>query len=123
MDAIPGLDVERGLRFAAGRLDHYLGRLRKYASIHAGAASELRAAHAYRDPAELAHIAHALRGVAAFLGAASLQTAATALEIGLRGEPDWDASAGHVEAVCDAHEALLHAIAAFDQQPAMVDAA
>ncbi len=123
MVAIPGLDVERGLRFASGRLDHYLGRLRKYASTHADAASELRAAYAYRDAAELAHVAHTLRGVAAFLGAPSLQTAATALEIGLRHEPDWHASARDVEAVCEAHEALLHAIAAFEQQPALVDAA
>lgn len=123
MQAIPGLDVERGLRFAAGRLDHYLGRLRKYASIHADAATELRAAHAHRDPAELVHIAHTLRGVAAFLGAASLQTTATVLETGLSDKLDWDASARDVEAVCEAHEALLHAIAAFEQQPALVNAA
>jgi len=123
LHAIPGLDVERGLRFASNRLDNYVRRLRKFAASHADTANDLRAAHAYRDPAELEQIAHALRGLAAFLGAAHLQERATALEIGMRNQPDWDACAGEVESLCAVHEALLVAIASLPESPELANAA
>jgi len=118
LHAIQGLDVERGLRFASGRLDTYVRRLLKFAASHSETANELRAAHAYRDPVELEHIAHSLRGLAAFLGATDLQNCAASVEIGLRSEPDWEASAGHVESLCTTHQHLLVAIG---QLPAQAD--
>jgi len=110
LHAIQGLDMERGLRFASGRLDTYVRRLRKFAASHIETANELRAAQAYRDPVELEHIAHSLRGLAAFLGATDLQHSAAAVEIGLRSEPDWDVSARQVESLCATHQQLLLAI-------------
>ncbi|MCC7549595.1 MAG: Hpt domain-containing protein [Burkholderiales bacterium] len=123
MNAIPALDAERGLRFAAGRVDHYIQRLRKYASCHTDIADELRAAQAYRDPVELGHIAHTLRGVAAVLGARELQQSATDLETGLREGQDWRASASAVARVCAAHQALLEAIAALPETAELETAA
>lgn len=117
LEHIAGLDVERGLRFASGRIDSYLRRLRTYAASHAGTADELRAAHAWRDAIELRQLAHSLRGVAAFVGAVALQERAAALELALGERPDWDASATRVEALCAAHQALLGAIAALPQAP------
>lgn len=58
-----------------------------------------------------------LRGVAAFVGAVTLQERAAALELALGERPDWDASAIQVEALYFAHEALLGAIAALPQAP------
>jgi len=110
LEAIRGLDVERGLRFSSGRLDTYVRRLRKFAASHIETANELRAAQAYRDPVELEHIAHSLRGLAAFLGATDLQNSAATVELGLRGEPDWDVSARDVESLCAVHQHLLVAI-------------
>ena len=123
LEAIRGLDVERGLRFSSGRFDTYVRRLHKFAASHLETANELRAAQAYRDPVQLEHIAHSLRGLAAFLGATDLQNSAATVEIGLRGEPDWNASAGHVESLCETHQRLLFAIGQLPMQAEFENAA
>lgn len=82
--AIPGLDVDKGLRFAGGRVDRYASRLLTYARSHAEAAEALRRHCSTANFAEAEQLAHSLRGAAAFIGAEELKTLAGDLESSLR---------------------------------------
>lgn len=82
--AIPGLDLDKGLRFAGGRVDRYASRLLTYARSHADAAEALRRHCSDANFEEAEQLAHSLRGAAAFIGAEELKALAGDLESSLR---------------------------------------
>ena len=82
--AIPGLDLDKGLRFAGGRVDRYASRLLTYARSHSEAAEALRRHCSTANFEEAEQLAHSLRGAAAFIGAEQLKTLAGDLESSLR---------------------------------------
>lgn len=82
--AIPGLDLDKGLRFAGGRVDRYASRLLTYARSHVDAAEALRRHCSAANFEEAEQLAHSLRGAAAFIGAEELKALAGDLESSLR---------------------------------------
>jgi CheY-like chemotaxis protein len=82
--AFAGLDTARGLRALNGRVGAYVALLRQFADRHREDVqylqNELAAGHAEAARQRT----HALKGVAANLGATALHAAALALELGLR---------------------------------------
>jgi CheY-like chemotaxis protein/HPt (histidine-containing phosphotransfer) domain-containing protein len=83
LDAIPGLDVEYGLKNLRGRMPNYLRLLHKYAAGHAGDADLVRAALAEGNLAEARRLAHSLKGVAGMIGVKSVQECARVVEAAL----------------------------------------
>jgi signal transduction histidine kinase/HPt (histidine-containing phosphotransfer) domain-containing protein/ActR/RegA family two-component response regulator len=81
---VPGLDVDRGLRYARGRPDLYLGLLRGFLDDQRELAPRLNEALARDDLATVERLAHTHRGLASGLGAAASARAAEALETAVR---------------------------------------
>jgi two-component system, sensor histidine kinase and response regulator len=81
---VPGLDVDRGLRFTRNRPDLYLKILRGFLDDQRDLPSHLRTALERDDLAQAARLAHTLRGLASGLGAHALSAAAEALEDAVR---------------------------------------
>jgi PAS domain S-box-containing protein len=79
-----GLDTDRGLRVLNGNVDAYVALLRQFADNHREDAQYLQSALAAGHTETAKQRTHALKGVAANLGATALQAAAVALESGLR---------------------------------------
>jgi PAS domain S-box-containing protein len=79
-----GLDTGRGLAALRGNALAYVGLLRQFAASHGGDAQRLRDELAAGRTDAARQCLHALKGVAATLGAIRLQAAAVALELGLR---------------------------------------
>ncbi len=78
--AIPGLDLNLGLRSVRGRQDRLMQLLQSYASTHADDVAELRRALAAGDAGTARRIAHALKGTAATLGLVRIGHLAAELE-------------------------------------------
>ena len=86
LSAIPGLDARRGLSVLRGNTDKYLELLRQFVELHRDDMSRLSNRLALNDLTGARQIVHALKGVAATLGARALADAATGLETALRAE-------------------------------------
>ncbi|MEO7150089.1 MAG: response regulator [Burkholderiaceae bacterium] len=80
LPAITGLDPERGLRFADGRVELYRQMLERFARDHADFTSRAQALHASGQWPVLAREAHTLKGLAAGLGCGALAAEAAELE-------------------------------------------
>ncbi|MCX7177471.1 MAG: ATP-binding protein, partial [Proteobacteria bacterium] len=79
-----GLDTGRGLAVLRGNAAAYLGLLRQFAGNHGGDTQKLRGELAEGQADAARQRLHALKGVAATLGATRLQAAAETLERALR---------------------------------------
>jgi PAS domain S-box-containing protein len=73
LDALPGIDAVAGMQFARGRHSVYLKLLQMFAAPGHLEAARLSAAAAAGDLGELGRRAHALKGVAALLGATDIE--------------------------------------------------
>jgi HPt (histidine-containing phosphotransfer) domain-containing protein len=76
---IAGLDPAIGLHFLAGRVDTYRRTLTRFAQQYRDGLTEFTV-ETPPDFVHLAHVAHALRGAAATLGATALKAQANAVE-------------------------------------------
>jgi len=108
--AVPGIDLDEGLRRALGKEALYLRLLRKFVDGQQGFTGELRQRYAERDLATTERLAHTLKGMAGNLGANTLAAAAGALETLLGQSPDSPGIAPQVAAVCEQMDALLDAL-------------
>ena len=84
LEAIPGLDVDYGLKNLRGRVSSFVRLLRKYADGHADDPQRIRAARQAGEHAEAARMAHSLKGVAGMIGVRTVQEAATRLDAALK---------------------------------------
>ena len=80
LEQIRGLDAADGLRRVLGRHDAYVGLLRRFASGHANAIRDIRAALADGRDEDAERAAHTLKGVAGTIGARQLQREAGEVE-------------------------------------------
>jgi PAS domain S-box-containing protein len=85
---VQGLDAGRGLATLRGNLDKYLTLLRQFVELHGEDASRLSHCLEQKDLSEARQLVHALKGVAATLGAHAIAESAKRLEAELRNEPD-----------------------------------
>ncbi|MDR3159108.1 MAG: response regulator [Zoogloeaceae bacterium] len=77
---LPGLNLEDGLRRVLGKKRLYRDLLEKFLTNQAQTLPALRAALAADDRAQIARLAHGLRGVAGNIGATEIAAAAARLE-------------------------------------------
>ncbi|MBL8440480.1 MAG: response regulator, partial [Betaproteobacteria bacterium] len=82
--AIPGLDVDFGLKSVRGRVASYQRMLGKFVANHRDDPRKIGTALAVADVAEARRLAHTLKGVAAMLGLSEVQTYAAAVEAAYR---------------------------------------
>ena len=126
--AIPGLDVEAGLKYALGRFPSYARRLRKYAAAHA--ADIERANHAYAEGQhqDAQRLLHSVKGAAGFIGASEIHALADEAELamhrGVEVEPNVLArlSLAQAELVAAIHR-QLGTLPTAEQNAGAVDAA
>ena len=111
--AIPGLDIEAGLRRVLGKRPRYIAMLRGFVSSQAQAAQEIQSALANGDHHTAERIAHTLKGLSGNIGAGELQIKAGELEQLFR-----DGAAGQ-----KIMAALGTVQSALDQQVAAISAA
>lgn len=93
--ALPALDVRAGMRRAMGKYDIYLNLLNRFKYRFAGFSSDLHRCFAAKDRDAALIQVHSLKGIAASLGAVSLQSAAKKLEQQLQRE-ELPAALSHV---------------------------
>jgi signal transduction histidine kinase/CheY-like chemotaxis protein/HPt (histidine-containing phosphotransfer) domain-containing protein len=84
LPGIPGLNTVDGLKRAAGNHKLYLKLLRQFSSEQGSSPAEIAAALRSEDIPTAHRLAHTVRGVAANLGATSIQEVAERLEHALR---------------------------------------
>ncbi|MBN2886591.1 MAG: response regulator, partial [Chromatiaceae bacterium] len=113
--AIEGLDTHQGLRAVRGGPKALVRLLGFFASEHGEDIARLRAALAKGAGDEVRHLAHALKGVAATLGARALAESAERLEQAVPGEQNLEPCIADLE---QRLAPLLSAIAALDEAPA-----
>jgi signal transduction histidine kinase/DNA-binding response OmpR family regulator len=82
--AIPGLDLDAGLKPVRGNVDRYIRLLQKFVDSHADDIARVQVALAEGDLQGAGIAAHTLKGLAATLGASQLRAAAAALEDAIR---------------------------------------
>ncbi len=116
-----GLDTERGLAALHGDGGAYMRLLRQLAANHRGDAPQLRDELAAGQIDAARRRLHALKGVAATLGAIRLQAAAAALEPALRSAPA-DASLAALLDTLHTEQAALDAVLARVDEAATTDA-
>jgi two-component system, sensor histidine kinase and response regulator len=116
LEAIEGLDVERGLRFARRRPDIYIEILQGFVDDQRDLPEALVRSLSAGDRAAAERRAHTLRGLASGLGAAELADAAAALEEALRSGARGGAVDEATEHVLARHREL------FEQLEPLVDA-
>jgi PAS domain S-box-containing protein len=102
--AIPGLDCDKALALVRGDLGKYHTLLRMFAEAHAEDMANTRASLARGDSQAALRQSHALKGVAATLGARRLSDLALDLEKALR------AGTADTDALIDAAEAELRRV-------------
>jgi signal transduction histidine kinase/HPt (histidine-containing phosphotransfer) domain-containing protein/ActR/RegA family two-component response regulator len=84
LQALPGLDVARGLAVVRGNSGKYLDLLRRFMTSHAGDLEKLDAAIASGDQELAVRVAHTLKGAAATLRIDHLYQGAQRIELALR---------------------------------------
>lgn len=90
---LEGIDTTSGLRHVGHKQTFYRQMLIQFANQHCQDAAEIQAGIAAADWAGVEHYAHALKSVAATLGAHDLQTAAAELEHALHNDEPADIEA------------------------------
>jgi PAS domain S-box-containing protein len=118
--AIPGLDVDMGLKYALNRTGTYARRLRRYAALHEHGAAKLRELLSAGTHDEARRLAHSLKGALGFLGAAGLQRDLGGLEVALQQGAEPGAIGVIVAAIEPQHDALIAGIMELpvDDEPA-----
>ena len=86
--AVPGIDVDAGLRRTGGNRKRYETLLRKFGEQQSGTGAALVAALAKGDMATAERTAHSLKGAAATLGAKALAEAASQAEAAIKSRKD-----------------------------------
>ena len=86
LEAIDGLDAERGMAVVLNRPERYLHLLELFIASHGEEVAQLRAMTAAGDLAGIGRLAHTLKGAAGNLGADRVMAAAEAVAVGLRGQ-------------------------------------
>ncbi|MEO5340102.1 MAG: PAS domain S-box protein [Magnetococcus sp. MYC-9] len=81
---IPGLDTQTGVQYMGGNLQNYLGLLAKFRANQGDAVTAIRHALATQDQPVAERLAHTLKGIAATIGACTLQRKSEALESAIR---------------------------------------
>ena len=102
LGAIPGLDVQPGLRRVNGRIDSYLRLLQQFAAGHADDVADMRRHLDAGERIAAGRLAHSLKGAAGACGATRLQAWAGDLEAAIgdeRSALEIERLAGEVEAV------------------------
>ena len=94
LPAIPGVDVQTGLKRLGGNIAGYVALLGRFRNNQGGAVAAIREASAAGDRMTAERLAHTLKGVAGTIGAEALQESAQTLESAIRGE----AAEGRLEA-------------------------
>jgi PAS domain S-box-containing protein len=110
VEALPGLDIQAGLRSIGGRKASYRKLVRKYLSVHADDLAALRRALAGGARNEARRLSHSLKGAAAILGATGVQGAAADLELAIAEGSSPDEIGRLLISTETEHEALLAAI-------------
>ena len=88
LSAVEGLTPADGLLNVRDNRKQYLKLLRQFVTDHAGTAGQIRDLLVLGNSADAARLAHNVSGVAADLGAAGVQVAATGLERAIRQQAD-----------------------------------
>jgi two-component system sensor histidine kinase/response regulator len=86
LQAVPGMNTNRGVAATSGRRGRYLELLRRFVSRHVGDVDRLRALLADGDRDGAGKLAHNLKGAAATLGAVDIAEMASGLNQALRAE-------------------------------------
>ncbi len=114
LQAVPGLNLARGLNSLMGNADRYLDLLQRFVQSHANDMHQIDVCLAQDDLATATRLAHTLKGTAATLGADKLAGLARELEDVLRSRgqagvhsDDLDAQTGAVQAEIAALTAAL----------------
>jgi signal transduction histidine kinase/CheY-like chemotaxis protein len=84
LEAVEGLDVNAGLRVTRGKLSSYVRHLRQFAKNHHNDSQAIQTALTSAQTEQAQRLAHALKGVAANLGATSVAQLAGAIELPLK---------------------------------------
>ncbi|HEX6736058.1 MAG TPA: PAS domain S-box protein [Azonexus sp.] len=82
--AVPGLDIDAGLRAVRGRVASYRRLLNSFIAQHGEDDRQIGIALAGNRPGDASHLAHALKGAAGTLGLTDIHRAATRLNEELR---------------------------------------
>jgi two-component system sensor histidine kinase/response regulator len=99
LPALPGVDTELGLARTGGKPVRYLDLLKRFHAGQAQAPMQIEAAANAGDMDLAIRLAHTLRGTAATLGAAALQSIAGELETALKqGHASWRQRLGETQA-------------------------
>ncbi len=106
--AIPGVDVEAGLKRVGGNRGLYRNLLRRFVESQKEAVTGIRGALAQKDRLTAERNAHTLKGVAGNLGAAGVQAAAAAIEKSIRDNE----SSRRMKKLLDECESVLAAVLA-----------
>jgi two-component system, sensor histidine kinase and response regulator len=83
-EGIPGLDTALGLSRMMGKKKLYLDMLQRFADSHRGVVEEISMALVFDDVPAAERLTHTAKGVSGSIGATALETAASALEQGLK---------------------------------------
>ncbi|HLO61976.1 MAG TPA: cache domain-containing protein [Azonexus sp.] len=84
LEAIAGLNLERGLQCTAGKLPKLVRYLQMFAETHAQDADRVRYYLTAHDPEQARRWVHALKGVAGNLGAEGVHAASQSLDMAIR---------------------------------------
>ena len=107
LQAVPTLDVERGLGFVGHNPALYLRLLPMFVERHGDDAGLMLHRLQQGDAAGVGHLAHALKAAADNLGARQVHAAAEALELAARGHASTAQLQGHIQQLAAALRALL----------------
>ncbi len=111
-DALPGLDVQQGLRRVKGKTGLYARLLKEFHRDFAAAGEPVRQALQEQDPARAANLAHGVKGVAANIGADALFEASLQLETACKTATQDAETMGDARRHLDAFEAALATVTA-----------
>ena len=81
---VPGIDIERGLRFMRGQADRYLRLIRQFVATHAGDPAVIDECIAAGDHNAAERVVHAIKGAAGTLGLVVIADIAARLDVHLR---------------------------------------
>ncbi|MGE5470770.1 MAG: PAS domain S-box protein [Bacteroidota bacterium] len=115
--AVSGLDTSIGLNSVRGRASSYTRLLGTFVRSHADDPARIGRLLAAGQPGEALRAAHSLKGAAGTLGITSIQTAAAALEAGLRNASPADEINRLLGLLASEHERLIPVIDSILQRP------
>nr|WP_281350197.1 response regulator [Allochromatium palmeri] len=95
IENLSGLNTAQGLAVMGGNARKYLALLDRFVNSHRDDAGKMIAALESGSRTEIRELAHALKGVAATLGASDIAEAAARLDAALKADPDLDAEHLH----------------------------